>query len=69
MTKRRILLTGTPLQNNLREYYHMVDFASPGELGELKTFTKLFEEIIGRGQWKAAEGESGNHAAELQVWK
>eukprot|EP00967_Tisochrysis_lutea_P014046 scaffold15771_cov27-Tisochrysis_lutea.AAC.7 len=45
----------------------MVDFASPGELGELRSFQKLFEEIIERGQWKAAAGATGTESAELQV--
>ncbi len=45
-TRRRILLTGTPLQNNLVEYYHMVNFAKPGELGSLARFKSLYEDHI-----------------------
>ena len=31
--KRRILLTGTPIQNDLQEFYALIDFTNPGVLG------------------------------------
>ena len=48
-TKRRILLTGTPLQNNLKEYYILVNFLRPGFLGDRDYFKKEFDEPIRKG--------------------
>lgn len=32
-TKRRVLLSGTPIQNDLTEYYSLLHFVNPGMLG------------------------------------
>lgn len=42
-TSKRVILSGTPIQNDLSEFFMMVDFVNPDLLGSFKTFTKEFE--------------------------
>ncbi|XP_058147808.1 DNA excision repair protein ERCC-6-like [Dasypus novemcinctus] len=51
----RILLTGTPIQNNLQELWSLFDFACQGSLlGTLKTFKMEYENPITRAREKDA---------------
>lgn len=49
-TKRRIILTGTPIQNNLNEYYCMVNFVKPAYLGSEREFNEHYATPIKKGQ-------------------
>ena len=40
--RRKVLITGTPVQNNLVEYYALFDFVNPGLLGDRSSFRKKF---------------------------
>lgn len=49
-TTRRILLSGTPIQNDLLEYFSLVHFVNGGILGTAAEFRKRFEIPIIRGR-------------------
>ncbi|KAF9094910.1 helicase [Mortierella sp. GBA35] len=49
-TKRRIILTGTPIQNDLGEFFAMIDFVNPGLFDNYSLFKKVFEDPIVRSR-------------------
>nr|XP_056714944.1 DNA excision repair protein ERCC-6-like [Euleptes europaea] len=54
-SKNRILLTGTPVQNNLQELWALFDFACQGSLlGTMKTFRMEYENPITKAREKDA---------------
>ncbi|GLD68454.1 DNA excision repair protein ERCC-6-like protein [Lates japonicus] len=54
-SKNRVLLTGTPVQNNLKEMWALFDFACQGTLlGTAKTFKTEYENPITRAREKDA---------------
>ncbi|KAJ6495564.1 SNF2 family N-terminal domain-containing protein [Mycena vitilis] len=42
-TTRRIILSGTPIQNDLSEFHAMADFCNPGLLDNYATFRRVYE--------------------------
>nr|XP_047931239.1 DNA repair and recombination protein RAD54B isoform X3 [Anser cygnoides] len=55
--ERRIILTGTPIQNDLQEFYALIEFVNPGVLGSLSTYRKIYEEPIVRSREPSATKE------------
>lgn len=53
-TPHRLLLSGTPIQNDLREIWSLFDFIIPGKLGTLPAFEAEFSEPIRRGGYSNA---------------
>ncbi|XP_055853267.1 DNA repair and recombination protein RAD54-like [Episyrphus balteatus] len=49
-TKRRVLLSGTPIQNDLTEYFSLINFVNPNMLGSANDFKRAYENPILRGQ-------------------
>jgi len=53
-TPHRLLLSGTPIQNDLRELWSLFDFVFPGRLGTLPAFEGEFAEPIKKGGYANA---------------
>uniref|UniRef100_A0A0N5A1F5 DNA repair and recombination protein RAD54-like n=1 Tax=Parastrongyloides trichosuri TaxID=131310 RepID=A0A0N5A1F5_PARTI len=52
---KRILISGTPIQNDLLEYYSLINFVNPGMLGSANEFKKQFENPILKGRDSMAD--------------
>nr|XP_054768903.1 chromodomain-helicase-DNA-binding protein Mi-2 homolog isoform X3 [Lytechinus pictus] len=57
----KLLLTGTPLQNNLEELFHLLNFMSPDEFNNLQHFLAEFADISKEDQIKKLHDLLGPH--------
>jgi superfamily II DNA or RNA helicase len=48
-TRHRLALTGTPIENSVRDLWSVMQFALPGYLGSRRDFAERFEKPIGMG--------------------
>ena len=53
-TSHRLILSGSPLQNNLKELWSLFDFIYPGKLGTLPVFMAEFSVPITSGGYANA---------------
>ncbi|KAL0863004.1 hypothetical protein Bca101_042122 [Brassica carinata] len=53
-SSHRIIISGTPIQNNLKELWALFNFCCPGLLGDKKWFKDNYEQYIIRGTDKKA---------------
>ncbi|KAG8528846.1 uncharacterized protein KY384_006535 [Bacidia gigantensis] len=56
-TPRKIILSGTPIQNDLSEFFMMFDLINPGLLGTFKNFTRQYEVPIVKSRQPGASSE------------
>lgn len=63
---RRVLLSGTPMQNDLEEFFAMVDFTNPGVLGSTAHFRKHFLNPILAGREPDATESQVSKAQRVQ---
>ncbi|KAM5157204.1 DNA repair and recombination protein RAD54B isoform 1-T3 [Mantella aurantiaca] len=54
---KRIILSGTPVQNDLQEFFALINFVNPGILGSLSTYRKIYEEPILQSREPSASKE------------
>lgn len=62
--QRRLLLSGTPIQNNLEEFFTLVNVTNPGVFGDMRTFRRTLANPILRGREPDASPEERESAEE-----
>lgn len=69
-TTSRIALTGSPLANNLEEYYAMINWIAPGYLGNATQFRAKYKEPIEEGLYsESTTYEQRRSLKRLQILK
>nr|XP_046188384.1 DNA repair and recombination protein RAD54B-like isoform X3 [Oncorhynchus gorbuscha] len=67
---RRVILTGTPVQNDLQEFYSIIEFVNPGILGSSAAYRKVYEEPILRSRQPiCTEERSDGSSAEGSLYE
>lgn len=61
---RRLLISGTPIQNNLEEFFTLVSVANPGVFGDINAFRRKFANPILRGREPTASADERQEAQE-----
>lgn len=64
--RKRVLLSGTPMQNELTEFYNMVNFCNPNVLGNLSEFRRRYERPILASREPGATDSEIREAGRLQ---
>ncbi|KAH0499040.1 hypothetical protein TgHK011_006257 [Trichoderma gracile] len=64
-TRSRIALTGSPLSNNVQEYYSMINWVAPNFLGPIQEFRDIYATPIEHGLWKDSAGFEKRRALKL----
>ena len=64
--RRRVLLSGTPVQNDLDEFFAMADFTNPGVLGTAEEFRRRYKNPILIGREPGASQAVQDQAKVLQ---
>uniref|UniRef100_A0A3Q2WYX4 Chromodomain helicase DNA binding protein 4a n=1 Tax=Haplochromis burtoni TaxID=8153 RepID=A0A3Q2WYX4_HAPBU len=59
--QHKLLLTGTPLQNNLEELFHLLNFLTPERFSNLEIFLEEFADIAKEDQIKKLHDMLGPH--------
>ncbi|VUC33552.1 unnamed protein product, partial [Clonostachys rosea] len=69
-TNSRIALTGSPLANNVEEYYYMINWVAPNFLGPIDEFRDIYGRAIENGLYKESSPYEKKKAMQmLQVLK
>lgn len=63
---RRLVLTGTPIQNNLEELFAVIQFIIPGYLGTIKEFRQQFADPISKAKTPNATKEQKKKGSQAE---